>query len=69
MIESGIDVNYSFPFHCAAELGHLQVAEILLAAKANVNMHDQYKLIPLDDAVELGNKIEMVKLLLKKRSY
>ncbi|WP_145971879.1 ankyrin repeat domain-containing protein [Wolbachia endosymbiont of Cimex lectularius] len=66
LIESGIDVNDGFPLHCAAERGHVQVAEILLAAKADVNMHDQYKLTPLDYAVELGNKIEMVKLLLKK---
>lgn len=65
LVASGFDVNDGFPFHCAAQHGHTQVAEILLAEKADVSMQDRKVFTPLDYAVHLGNKIEMVRLLLR----
>lgn len=65
LVANGFDINDGFPLHCAAQHGHTQVAEILLAEKADVSMQDRKGFTPLDYAVHLGNKIEMVRLLLR----
>ncbi|WP_264702196.1 ankyrin repeat domain-containing protein [Wolbachia endosymbiont (group A) of Volucella inflata] len=65
LVANSFDINDGFPLHCAAQHGHTQVAEILLAEKADVSMQDRKGFNPLDYAVHLGNKIEMVRLLLR----
>jgi ankyrin repeat protein len=44
------------PLHFAAIRGHKDVAELLLAKKANVNARDKYDRTPLHYAIMNGNK-------------
>jgi ankyrin repeat protein len=52
----------STPLHCAASLGHKDVAELLLANKAEVNVKENNGDTPLQAAEAFGHK-EIVELL------
>ena len=43
------------PLHCAAMLGNIEIANILLDAEADVNAVDSNGLAPVDIALEYGN--------------
>jgi ankyrin repeat protein len=56
------------PLHLAARLGHLEVAEVLVAHKADVNALDgSSKLTPLHRAARYGH-VEVVALLLGNKA-
>lgn len=55
------------PLNLASTNGHLDVVEFLVAAKANVNARNAYKLLPIDLAAR-GGHMDIVKLLLNSGS-
>ncbi len=55
------------PLHCAAEEGHKNVAELLLAKGADVNAKTDYGLTPLHEAAWHSHK-DMAKLLLANKA-
>ena len=52
------------PLHCAAFYGHVAVAEMLIAAGAEVNLANNYGMTPLRWAARNGH-LEVVQLLLR----
>jgi ankyrin repeat protein len=62
------DSHYDYtPLHYAAQAGHKDMAELLLANKADVNAKDKFGMTPLHDATVRGHK-EVAELLLAKRA-
>jgi len=69
LLECGADVNAIWlfngtPLHMAARQGHIEVAELLIANGADVNVK-YYDITPLDDAVGSGHK-DIAELLITK---
>jgi ankyrin repeat protein len=67
LIDSGVDVNVKeqcfSPLHCAAQQGHAEIAELLIAKGANPNATDMMGETPLHEAVLGGHKDVVVVLL------
>ncbi len=57
----------STPLHYAAQYGHKDVAELLLANKADVNAKDNYGQTPLHYAAQYGHK-DVAELLLANKA-
>ena len=53
-----------FPLHCAAQLGHISICQVLLQAEANPNLVDYIGETALHKASS-GGHIEIIELLLK----
>jgi cytohesin len=56
------------PLHIAAEFGHKDVADILLANKADVNAKDNMGATPLHKAAMVGGAYDVAELLLANRA-
>jgi len=68
LIDNGVDVNIKdkncfSPLHCAAQQGHVEIAELLIAKGANPNAIDMMGETPLHAAV-LGGHKDVVMVLL-----
>ncbi len=67
LIDNGVDVNVKeqcfSPLHCAAQQGHAEIAELLIAKGANPNAIDMMGETPLHTAV-LGGHKDVVMVLL-----
>jgi len=67
LIDSGVDVNVEekcfAPLHCAAQQGHSEIAELLIAKGANPNAIDMMGETPLHTAVLGGHKDVVLVLL------
>jgi len=67
LIDSGVDVNVKeqcfSPLHCAAQQGHAEIAELLIAKGANPNAIDMMGETPLHAAVLEGQKDVVLVLL------
>ena len=64
---SSIDQWGETPLHWAADRGHKDVAELLLASKAEVNAKDSYSETPLHWAADFGHK-DVAELLLANKA-
>ena len=58
MLETRNEVGQS-PLHYAIELGHVEIAQILLDQSADVNTKDNDDWTPLISAAKLGNLEEL----------
>ena len=67
LIDSGVDVNVKeqcfSPLHCAAQQGHTEITELLIAKGANPNAIDMMGETPLHAAVLGGHKDVVIVLL------
>ena len=64
---SSRDENAATPLHAAALMGHKDVAELLLANKADVNAKNNYGITPLEVSAIFGHK-DVAELLLNNKA-